>query len=169
MKQSIAGVSPPDLGEVTVMTVWPSVSATGIGRLLGRAFQIKLGIPPILTLGNLVKLAAIPLVIPLYMGKLAPRLGRRYTLTNRRILIQTGLSDHIVGQVSLDDFDAVDVVVLPGQEWHRAGELVFRKGQVETFRLSGVPLPQTFRRTCLETHAAYVGAGREVKRQLASA
>jgi hypothetical protein len=169
MKQSIAGVSPPDLAEVTVMTVWPSVAATSIGRLLGRAYQWKVGIPPILTLGNLIKLAAIPIVIPLYMGKLAPRLGRRYTLTNRRVLIQTGLSDHIVGQVSLDDFDAIDVVVLPGQEWHRAGELVFRKGQVETFRLSGVPLPQTFRRTCLETHAAFVGARRETKRQEAIA
>ena len=27
MKQAIAGVAPPELGEVTIMTVWPSMAA----------------------------------------------------------------------------------------------------------------------------------------------
>ena len=43
MKQAIAGVAPPGLEEVTVMTVWPSVASTAIGRLHGRLFAIKAG------------------------------------------------------------------------------------------------------------------------------
>jgi hypothetical protein len=169
VKQSIAGVTPPDVAEVTVMTVWPSIAATTLGRMLGRTYQWKVGIGPVLTLGNAMKLAAIPIVIPMYFGKLAPGLGKRYTLTNRRVMIQAGLSDRVAREVPLDDFDSIEVVVLPGQEWYRAGELVFRKGQVETFRLSGVPNPQTFRHTCLKTRNGYVGAKRGSPREPAHA
>ena len=34
MKQAIAGVAPPELGEVTIMTVWPSVGGTPLGPCL---------------------------------------------------------------------------------------------------------------------------------------
>ena len=40
MRQPIAGVSPPQLSEATIMTVWPSLAATGIGRGLGRLYAI---------------------------------------------------------------------------------------------------------------------------------
>ena len=57
MKQAIAGVAPPGLEEVTVMTVWPSVAATGVGRLHGRLFAIKSGYG-MFTIGRMFALLA---------------------------------------------------------------------------------------------------------------
>ena len=63
MKQAISGVAPSQLKEVTVMTVWPSLSATGFGRWWGRRFAWDygfrvFGVP--LTLGRFMALASIP-------------------------------------------------------------------------------------------------------------
>lgn len=169
----IAGVSPPQLRETAIMTVWPSMAGTGIGRWLGRLYQIRWGWG-IFTVGHAIALLAIPLALLIFfhkfvvavlqaipgLGRLArgiPGVARRYTLTNRRVVIQTGLRPDAESWVDLDQFDAIDVEVLPGQEWYPAGDLVFRKGPVVTFRLAGVLRPQTFRRTCLKAHQGYVG------------
>ncbi len=63
----------------------------------------------------------------------------------------------VVKSVPLDRFDSVHIEVQPGQEWFKAGDLVFTKGQVETFRLAGVSRPEAFRTTCMKSHLAYVG------------
>ena len=73
-----------------------------------------------------------------------------------------------VAAVSLDSFDAIDVHVLPGQEWYPAGDLVFRKGTVETFRVSGVPRPETFRQTCLKAQRAHASVKQALERQPAA-
>jgi hypothetical protein len=62
-----------------------------------------------------------------------------------------------VKSVSLDRFDAIDIVVQPGQAWFKAGDLVFRLGPIETFRLAAVPRPETFRQTCLKANMSFVG------------
>ena len=67
----------------------------------------------------------------------------------------------------LDDFDSIDIVVLPGQPWYKAGEMIFRKGPIETFRISGVSRPESFRRTCLESQRAFTSVKQEVAKQLA--
>ena len=177
LPQPIAGVSPPDLKETTIMTIWPSIAASGLGQTLGRMFQIKAGIW-VFTVGNLVALLSIPLVLGLIMhslifnflagitlagipilGFLAPIAGtvRRYVLTNRRVMIASGLIPKPTQYVDLDRFDSVEVVVRPGQEWYPAGDLIFRKGKIETFQLKGVRRPETFRQTVMKAHDAYVG------------
>ena len=45
MKQAIAGVAPPELGEVTIMTVWPSIGAYRLGRLVGHEPWLHQGLP----------------------------------------------------------------------------------------------------------------------------
>ncbi len=62
-----------------------------------------------------------------------------------------------VRSIGLDQFDTVQLVRRPGQEWFDAGDLVFHKGNVESFRLSGVSRPEAFRHTCQKAHAALVG------------
>jgi serine protease Do len=52
--------------------------------------------------------------------------------------------------------DAIDLVVQPGQEWYDCGDLVFRRGPIETLRLSGVSRPEPFRQTCLKVRQSYV-------------
>jgi hypothetical protein len=173
LPQPIAGVSPPDLKETTIMTIWPSIAASGLGQTLGRMFQIKAGIW-VFTVGNLLALLSIPLVLGMIMHSLIfnflaglPLLGflfapiagtvRRYVITNRRVMIASGLIPKPTQYVDFDRFDSVEVVVRPGQEWYPAGDLIFRKGKIETFQLKGVRRPETFRQTIMKARDAYVG------------
>jgi hypothetical protein len=161
------------LQEVTVMTVWPSLSATGFGRFWGRLFAIEFGfrlfgVP--LTLGRLMALASIPFMVALYFLMRLPRfpfilIGIKnpfcwqYRLTNRRIVVENPFGDEIKS-VALDRFDAIDIATEPGQAWFKAGDLVFRQGAMETFRIWGVPRPETFRQTCLKARMSFVGVQR---------
>jgi hypothetical protein len=173
MPQPIAGVAPSQLDEVTVMAVWPSLSATGFGRFWGRlyalAFGFRLfGVP--VTVGRLLALASSPLMAALYFLMRLPRLplvlvgfknpwSWQYRLTNRRLLVEHPFGGEI-RSIALDRFDTIDVEVQPGQAWYKAGDLVFRRGQVEVFRIWGVPRPETFRQICLKTHISHVGVQR---------
>lgn len=171
MAQAIAGVVPDTEREVTVMTVWPSISATAYGRWWGRRYANNVGITlfgvPI-TVGRLMALVSIPFILLPYFHMLIPRLPfvvfgmhnpscRRYRLTNRRVLVEQAFGGGEQQSVSLDRFDAIEIDVVPGQEWYPAGDLIFYNGEVETFRLSGVPHPEAFRVTCLKAHAGFVG------------
>jgi len=171
MNEPVAGESPSEKKERTVMVVWPSMAATTYGRWWGRRYLNNLGcrlfgLP--VTVGRIVALLSIPLVLPVYFHMLVPRLPfvlfgavnkscRRYRLTNRRVVVEHDLGRGEQRSVALDRFDAIDIEVLPGQEWYPAGDLVFKLGQVETFRLAGVPRPETFRHVCLKSHLSYVG------------
>jgi hypothetical protein len=170
MKQAISGVAPSQLQEVTVMTVWPSLSAIGAGRFWGRLFAIDVGfrifgVP--ITIGRLIALASIPFMVAIYFLMRLPRfpgiiLGIKnpwcwqYRLTNRRVVVENPFGDEIKS-VALDRYNAIDVFVEPGQAWFKAGDLVFRQGTTETFRIWGVPRPETFRQTCLKAQMSYVG------------
>ena len=154
-RASIAGVVPPSVAEATVMTVYPSVASTGLGQALGRLYRIKSGIGPV-SIGRLMLLATIPLGLMLYLSLRIPWAIRRYRLTNRRICIERGVNPQVEQYVDLDRFDAIDVIVAPGQEWYAAGDLVFRRGQIETLRLPGVSRPESFRQTCLKVRQSYV-------------
>jgi hypothetical protein len=153
-KQTILGITPPAVAEATVMTVWPSVAATGLGRALGRLYRIPSGFGPV-SVGRLALLATIPFGLGLYLSMRLPWAIRRYRLTNRRVVIERGINPKVEQFVDLDRFDAIDVVVQPGHESYSAGDLVFRRGPIETLRLPGVSRPESFRRVCLEARQAY--------------
>lgn len=165
------------MGEAKIMTVWPGIAATWIGRTLGRLYSIRAGVG-FFTIGNLIAVFSIPLVVPLILGRFLvavlreiPVLGLpfrilpnsvlfnvvHYTLTNRRVVIASGIKPVPERYVELDRFDTIDVVVHPGQAWYPAGDLIFRRGPVETFRLRGVMRPEAFRQACLKARQAYVG------------
>ena len=182
MKQPVAGVAPPTLEEVTIMTVWPSVAATGYGRWWGRRYANQIGVRLFgipLTLGHLVALLSVPLILPIYFHMLVPRLPfivfgkvnrscRRYRLTNRQVLIEPGLGGPAIESVALDRFDDIQIEVVPGQAWYYAGDLRLCLGQTEILRLPGVPRPETFRRACLKVRGAYVSVA-EIVAETASA
>jgi hypothetical protein len=153
----IPGVVPPQLREATVMTVWPSVAMYGLGRALGQLYEIRWPDIYIFRLGNLIALLSIPVALVLYFMRIAPVTGIRYRLTNRRIIVERGLTGVEDKSVDLDRFDSVTIVVQPGQAWYDAGDLVFKLGNVETFRLAGVSRPAAFRATVLKSHMAHVG------------
>lgn len=137
------------------MTVYPSVASTGLGQALGRMYRIRSGFGPV-SIGRLALLATIPLGLMLYLSLRLPWAIRRYRLTNRRVCIERGVNPRVEQYVDLDRFDVIDVLVTPGQEWYAAGDLVFRRGQIETLRLPGVSRPESFRQTCLKVRQSYV-------------
>jgi hypothetical protein len=156
--------------EKAVMTVWPSVAAMSLfgvpfGLILGRLYSIRAGFY-VVTVGNLICLLTIPLALVLYFKRIGPFVGRRYRLTNRRIVVERGLSavkeEKAIG---LDQFDQIAVVVRPGQEWYHAGDLVFRQGNIERFMLEGVSRPEGFRQVCLKARQGYVGVQEALKHQ----
>ncbi len=163
-KQAIAGVAPPAASEVTMMTVYPTNGSIGPGRSLGQMFANKLGVPP-LTLGNFLALATIPLSLGLFFLLLNPFAYRRYVLTNRRLIVKKGWRGIDEKWVQLDGFDSIEIEVLPGQEWYHAGEMIFKNGAIETFRISGVPRPEPFRETCLKAQRTFVSVAEIVSQQ----
>jgi hypothetical protein len=153
----IAGVVPAMVKETTVMTVWPSVAKYGLGRTLGSLFAIRWPDVYIFRLGNLIALLSIPIALVLFFMRIAPGIGTRYRLTNRRIIVERGLTGAEDKAVDLDRFDTINIDVQPGQAWYEAGDLVFKLGNLETFRLEGVSRPAAFRETCLKSRMAHAG------------
>lgn len=164
MQQAITGVTPAELAEAHVTTVWPSICMYRSGCFLGRWFSVRWPDVYIFRFGHLVALAAIPHAVALYFWRLLPRVGTCYRLTNRRIVVQRGFCGGDGESLPWDGFDAIEVDVRPGQAWFQAGDLVFRQQGVERFRLAGVPRPEVVRQTCLKSRLAYV-AVQEVREQ----
>lgn len=169
MDQPIAGVVPSELAEVTCKVVWPTIGAMRLGRLVGQLAAVKIGWGEFFTLGKLLAVATIPLSVAVFGWQLMPVVCRRYTLTNRRIIIRKGLTAADGPWISLDDFDAIDIEVLPGQAWLHAGDLVFRHGDRVVLRLGGVSRPEAFRQVCLVARTAMVSVRAVVERQAGAA
>lgn len=151
--------------ETNVMTVWPTIGAAALGRLVGQLCNIKLGIGRYVTIGRLMALVTIPLTLIVFAWQLCPFVCRRYTITNRRVIIQKGYSATDSMSIDLDAFDTIDIEVLLGQAWLHSGELIFRQADKEVFRLSGVSRPDVFRQICLETRSATISVANVLKEQ----
>lgn len=150
--QAVAGVSATRESEV--MTVYPSIGSTGLGRLLGQLYD---SIPvPVgsTTLSRLLfPLPTAPLGAMLYFFLKAT--GNKYRLTNRSIQIWSSLGARMIQQVALTDVSSVDVEQQSGQAFFRSADLVIRDnaGKV-VMRLAGIPHAGVFRETVLKAHAA---------------
>src|SRR5208337_5653552 len=104
-----------------IMTVWPGIGSMTLGRWVGRLAGNRLGYG-FFTLGKLLALATIPVSLGVYLWRLMPWACRRYALTDRRLIIRRGLTAEDGPSISLDEFETVEVAVLPGQEWLHAGD-----------------------------------------------
>jgi len=247
MKQAIAGVAPAEAEEVTIMTVWPSISAFSLGRVLGRLYSINVGVF-VFTVGNLIALLSIPGALKLYFFRLFPSVlgigphGCFYRLTNRGVQqlrneVYLALGKHagsrtaqlcrligsallavgvlaawfliylfispltnsffvpliagvlvflgavgvakllwthlkfgvVIKSIEFTRFDRIETEVQSGQEWFKAGDLIFYLGDSETFRLVGVSRPEAFRQTCLKARNGYAGTQEALEREAAMA
>ena len=149
------------------MTVWPGIGSMLLGRWVGQLAGNRMGYG-FFTLGKLLALATIPVSLAVYLWRLMPGACRRYALTNRRIIIQLGLTAKDGLSIGLDEFDSLEVAVLPGEEWLHAGDLVFKREGMEVFRLRGVSRPEVFRHVCLKASNSLI-RGRQVSLQQAAA
>lgn len=145
-RQAVAGLMPPELGEAMIREVWPSVAASGGLATLAQKLMKSIVLAP---LGWL-------LLAPLFGKKLMPFVCKRYTLTNRRLMIRRGLKPAPVHEVALADIDDVRLVSDSYDPFYRAGTLeVVAKGQV-VLTLPGVPEPEGFRHAVVNAYKAWV-------------
>ena len=148
------------------MTVWPGIGSMALGRWVGRLAGNRLGYG-FFTLGKLLAVATIPVSLIVYLWRLVPGACRRYTLTNLRLIIQHGLTAKDGPSIGLDEFETIEVALLPGQDFLHAGDLVLQHGGKEVFRLRGVSRPEGFRQACLKARNALI-RGRDVSQKQAA-
>jgi hypothetical protein len=96
------------------------------------------------------------MLAPFYFKKILPGLARRYTLTNRRLMIQTGWKRHPSEQIALADIDDVRLNPDSYNPFYRTGTLeVLSKGRA-ALTLPGVPNPESFRHAIVNAYKAWV-------------
>ncbi len=145
-KQIVTGVVAPQEAEAMIREVWPSVAAwpavAGLGRALTRSI---VGAP-----------LAWLLMAPFYFFKILPFFARRYTVTNRRIMVRRGLKPHPTQEVPLSLVDDVRIVRDGNSDFYRAGTLeILSQGKIAC-TLAGVPEPEGFRHTIMNAVKAWV-------------
>lgn len=141
--------------ETLIMTVYPSIGALGLGRVIGGLMNL---IPMPFT--RTLKLSAIvfglplaPLGLLLYFWMKA--FGERYVLTNHSLQIWSSIGQRLIRAVSLNQIGEVSVNQKSGQEYFHAADLVLRDaGGNEVLTLAGVPRADVFRQTILKARDA---------------
>lgn len=145
-RQAITGVVPPELREAMIREVRPTVLAGGSALpTLAKRLMFSIVLAP---LGWL-------LLAPLFLKKCFPFICRRYTLTNRRLMIQRGLRPTPGPQVELKDIDQVRMVDSTRDDFYQSATLeVVSAGKV-VLTLPGVPEPEGFARSVRSAVSAW--------------
>jgi hypothetical protein len=149
--QAIAGVSPSQEREIE--TEFPSIAAVAPGRFI---CWIMNSIPGVGSVKLSYLLFGLPLAPLGLIGYLQLKVtGQRYTVTNRTVSVRSALTGQVAKQVSIKDVASVDVEVLGGQEFFRAGDVVLRNAAGdEILRCAGVPQPERFQHVILNARDA---------------
>lgn len=153
VKQSpISGVSPTS--EAVIMTVYPSMAATGLGKKMGELYEC---IPTRFWGMKISNLIFCPLLIPvsLAMYFLMKIFGVRYTLTNQTVQTWKALGNTKLSEVPLNDIESVEVYEAPGDLFYEAGDLyLIGKGGEHLAILKGILYPRIFKGTIDEARDA---------------
>jgi hypothetical protein len=146
-RQAVTGVVPPEVGEAMIREVWPTLAAGGTAiPTLARQLMATIVLAP---LGWL-------LLAPLFVKRLTPFICRRYTLTNRRLMIQHGLKPSPVQSVDLREIDDIRVVEATRDAFYHSASLDVLSGGKVVMTLPGVPEPEGFRRAVRNAVSAWV-------------
>lgn len=150
--QAISGVSSGT--ENTIIVVYPSISASWFGRMLGSLCEcIPLGIGTIKLSHVLFGPIVAPIALLLYLWTKA--FGTRYVVTNRSVQVWNTLGTRQLTQVNLADIADVEIEVVPGQQFFKAGDLILRAADDRTLaRLRGVQRPGVLAQTILKARDA---------------
>jgi hypothetical protein len=146
-QQVVTGVVPPQVAEALIRRAWPSVAAFPAVATLGRVLiQSFVGAP-----------LGWALMLPFYFKKVLPFLGTRYALSNRRVMIQRGLSATPAESVNLSVIDGVQIKEDANSEFFRAATLEIISQGKTVLTLPAVPGPQAFRHAILNACKAWQG------------
>jgi uncharacterized membrane protein YdbT with pleckstrin-like domain len=147
LKQPVTGVVPPQIAEAKIRGTWPAVTdASPALANVGRALTRTVLLAPLAWL----------LLAPLYFKKVLPFFAKRYTLTNRRLVVQRGLRAKPRQEVTLADIDEVRLVEGSYNPFYRSATLEVVSGGRVVLALTGVPDPESFRQSILNATFAWV-------------
>jgi hypothetical protein len=93
---------------------------------------------------------------PLFALKFGPFTAKRYTLTNRRLMVRHGLKALPKEQVALADIDDVALDASKVDSYYLSGDLEVISGGKVVLRLPAVPEPAGFRHAVLNAVKAWV-------------
>ncbi len=144
-RQVVSGLVPPELGEARIRTVWPSVTVYSAPARLGETLMRSIVLAP---LGWF-------LLLPVYFLKILPGVGRRYTLTNRRLMIQRGLAAKPSHEIELSKIDDVRIQEGSHNAFFRSATLEVLSGGQVAMTLPGVPGADAFRHAILSASRAW--------------
>src|SRR5579875_1997894 len=147
-RQAVAGLMPPQVAEAMIREVWPNIRGVSAGIASLSA-----------TLMRSIVLAPLGWILNglLFCRKLAPVVCRRYTLTNRRLMVRRGWKPVPVQEVPLTDIDDVRLIADTYDPFYRSGDLQVFSGNKEVLRLIAVPQPESFRQAILNAVQAWGG------------
>lgn len=145
-QQAVTGVIPPDVAEAKIREVWPSVASVGAVAGLGQKLTRTIILAPLAWL----------IMSAVYFGKLLPFAARRYTLTNRRLMIRRGWKGTPSHEFPLTKIDDVRVVHDAHSDFFRAGTLEIVENGKVAMTLPGTPEADGFRIAILSARNAWV-------------
>jgi len=145
-QQAVTGVVPPDVGEARIREVWPSVASAPAIAGLGQKLTRTIVLAPLAWL----------IMSAVYFGKLLPFAAKRYTLTNRRLMIRHGWKGTPAHEIPLAKIDDVRVVNDAHSDFFRAGTLEILEGGNVVMKLPGTPEAEAFRIAVLNARNAWV-------------
>lgn len=144
-KQAITGVTAPSLSEARIREAFPALpGVVGVAGLAKKLQQTYFLAP----LGWLI-------AGPAFALKFAPFLCKRYTLTNKRLMLRRGWKPTPVKEIALSDIKEVRLVGEVDPFYVCATlEVLNKNGQV-ALTLPAVPEPEGFRQAVLNAVAAW--------------
>jgi len=149
---AIAGVSPQR--ETVIISVWPSISSTGLGRLIGALCNaIPLRINGISISAILFALPLAPLAALLYL--LLKVVGKKYTVTRKSVQCWTSIGQQLIKSVPLGDISEVRIEQQTGQAFYKAADVILigSDGGI-LMRIPAITSPISFQHNIQETQQA---------------
>lgn len=174
--QAITGIVPPQVAEARIAERWPGVAAYPAVAKLGATiqgaarglFRATIALPlllaallviPVTLLSLFIALPAWAMLAPFYFLKVLPGFGRRYTLTNQRLMIQKDtLLRRLVPnrEVKLSEIGSVRVVPGSEMEFYESADLEILDPAGKTLLvLPGVTEFATFKRAIEDAWKAW--------------
>jgi hypothetical protein len=147
VNDAVTGVIPPQVREGLIREAFPTVVGVNAGAaLLAKKLMQTFVLAP---LGFLV-------LGPIFALKFAPFVCKRYTLTNRRLMIQRGLKPAPAQEVALADIDEVRCDPNAVDPFYLSGTLEIVSNNHVVMTLPGVPEPEGFRQAVINAVKAWV-------------
>lgn len=149
---AIAGVSPHK--ESVLLTIWPSVASTGIGRGIGILCDcIPIRINGISVSAAIFALPLAPLAALVYF--LLKAGGKKFTLTRKSVQCWSTIGQQLIKSVPLTDISEVLLEQQSGQAFYKAADIVLMGADGGILmRIPGVTSPLTFQQNIHETKQA---------------